>query len=196
MDYIDAVDDEGEPTSIALIARRVESYTEVIDELRDELQEHHEAVDELEIRASNLMKSLQEKDGLRGEITQAAQVSAMKAAMATTSGMSAQLRNAARQDQRALDQFEADYAQDETRYKSALRALDGKQQRLMEVRDQIARRLNIVDALLQRAEIEWPSYFFDENERIKAKKKSTAAPVARRRSGRGRRRIIRRRRAS
>ncbi len=195
MDYLDAVDDEGEPTPIALIARRVEFYLDVIDDLRSELSEHHHDVDELEVRASNLKKSLQEREGIRAQITEESQVAAAKAAVAVSTGQGATLRKDAAEKKRALDQFETDYEQDERRYKSALRALDSKQARLMEVRDQIARRLNIVDALLQRAEIEWPSYFFDENERIKAKKKAATISPSRRR-GRGRRRIVRRRRAS
>lgn len=198
MDYIDAVDDSGEPTSIALIARRVSSYLDVIDELRKELDTHHEDVERFELQAANLSERLQERDSIGSTISEEAQNAAMRAAYTTTAGRGAQLRDDAAQKHKAFKQFETDYEEDMKRYKAAMRGLDTKQERLMEVRDQVARRLNIVDALLQRAEIEWPSYFFDENERIKAKKNSGNVSSVRRRSGRGggRRRVIRRRRAS
>lgn len=198
MDYIDAVDENGDPTKIALIARRVDSYLEVVAGLRVELDEHHESVNELEERAANILERLQERDTVRIDITEVAQTAAMRASYVTTTGRGAQLRQDAAQKHKDLRQFEADYADDDRRYKEAMRALSSKQERLMEMRDQIARRMNIVDALLQRAEIEWPAYFFDENERLKAKKTSATSSTTRRRSGRGggRRRIIRRRRAS
>lgn len=196
MDYIDAADDAGEPTAIALIARRVESYLEVVAELRVELDEHHKAADDLEARASNLAVSLKERELLRNDITDAAQTAVMRVALTTSTGRATQVKKEAAEKQRALQQFEADYENDDRRYKAALRALDGKQARLMELRDQVARRMNIIDALLQRAEIEWPSYFFDENERMKAKKSAASSTVRRRPSRGGRRRIIRRRRAS
>lgn len=197
MDYIDSVDDSGQPTAVALIAKRVASYLEVVDDLRDQLSEAHGAVEDLEDRASNISIRLKERDGLRVDITDQAQTAAMKVAYTTTTGRGAQLRQDAAEKHRALQQFEAEYAEDQKRYKEVMRARTSREERLLDLRDQIARRLNIIDALLQRAEIEWPSYFFDENERIKARKKSATSSSTRRRSGRGgRRRVIRRRRAS
>ena len=197
MDHIDDVDEHGEPTSIALIARRVDAYLDVVDDLREDLAKHHKFVEDLEERASNLRSTLLERDTLRGDITDQAQTAAMKAAVAITTAQGAQLRQDAMEKQKALKQFEADYARDEQRYKEAMRALESRHLLVMETRDQIARRMNIIDALLQRAEIDWPSYFFEENERLKAKNK-TATSSTRRRGGRGRgrRRIIRRRRAA
>ncbi len=198
MDYLDAVDEDGQPTSIALIARRVRSYLDVVENLRAELEEHHESASDLEVRADNLKRRVEERESLRGDITDMAQTAAMKATFATTSGRGTQLRNEAVEKRKDLQQFEKDYAEDEKRLKEVMRALEGQQTRMMETRDQIARRMNIIDALLQRAEIEWPAYFFEENKRLKSSKggeEGAGAPLVRRR-GRGRRRVVRRRRAS
>ena len=114
MDYIDAVDENGELTSIARIARRVSSYLEIVDELRSDLDEQHGAVEELEVRGGNLTDSLQQRDLLRDELTELAQTAAVKAAVTTvSSGRSVQLRNEAAEKQKELKQFEADYDEDE-----------------------------------------------------------------------------------
>ncbi len=200
MSYLDAADDSGEPTSIALIARRVESYLEVVNSLREELDGQHAAIDDLEVRAINLSNLLEERASLRDDIVLMAETAATKASFASTAGRGAELRNNAAEKRKNLQEFEAKYAEDERRKKEVMRALETGQTKMMETRDQISRRMNIIDALLQRAEIEWPSYFFDENKRIKAKQVSqtsrTVRPRRSRSSGRGRTRIIRRRRAS
>ena len=195
MEFLDSVDEDGQPTSIALIARRVSSYMEIISKLREELDEYHSSVEDLEIRRDNLAKRMDERKSLREDITQNAQDAAAKAAFSTTS-RGALLRKEAAEKRRELKQFEGDYVDDEKRFREVTKALDNGKSRLMDIRDQIARRMNIIDALLQRAEIEWPSYFFEENDRLKAAKGlegELARPGQRRR---GRRRVVRRRRAS
>ena len=197
MEYLDSVDENGEPTSIALIAKRVTSYLKVVEGLREELDAGHAAIEQLEERADNLSTRLAERNSLRDDITLMAQSAAVKASFSTTSSKAAQLRGEAAEKQKNLRQFESEYEIDTKRYNEVSRLLESGQARLMETRDQIARRMNIIDALLQRAEIDWPAYFFEENRRLKSAK--TGARVVRpasRGSGRGRRRIIRRRRAS
>ncbi len=205
MDYTDAVDEDGNLTSIALIARRVEGYLDGITELRQELDAGHSTIEELEVRAANLRKTLAERDELRDEMEEDAQTAIVKsAAPSATSAREATLRKEAMEKQQALSQFDADYDVDRRRLDEAMRALEGRLARQAELREQIARRMNIVDALLQRAEVEWPSYYFDENERIRSQNQRSAAPAAsasRRRSRRGagaprRTTIIRRKKAS
>jgi predicted nucleic acid-binding Zn-ribbon protein len=197
LQHVDAVDENGEPTSIALIARSVSSYLEAVENLREELQDYHSSVSSLEQRAENLTQSINKRSTLRGDITDMAQTAAMQAAFSTTTARGAQLRKDANEKRKNLTQFEDDFAKDQARLKEVMRAIQGKQARLMETRDQIARRMNIIDALLQRAEIEWPSYFYEENERLKAKQSNTSAsPVRHVSKRRPHRRIIRRRRAS
>lgn len=169
LEHLDAVDENGELTSIALIARRGYSYLEIIENLRAELRDYHTSVSDLEQRAENLTQTISERSKLRADITDLAQTAAMKAAFSTTTARGAQLRKEASDKRKDLSQFEEDLAHDQARLKEVTRALEGKQARLMETRDQIARRMNIIDALLQRAEIEWPAYFFEENERLKSK---------------------------
>lgn len=199
MEFIDSVDDNGEPTSIALIARRVASYLEVVKGLRQELDESHASVLELEGRAENLATRLEERESLSADITLMAQDAAIKAAFSSSGSRSAQLRKDVAQKQSDLKQFQADYDEDSKRLVEVKRALNTRHTRLIEARDQIARRMNIIDALLQRAEIEWPSYFFEENSRIKSAHggsgNAAARPAPKGRS-RARRRVVRRRRAS
>lgn len=197
LEYLDTVDEHGEPTSIALIAKRVTSYLKVVEGLREELDESHAAIDQLEERAYNLSTRLAERNSLRDDITLMAQSAAVKASFSTTSSKAAQLRSEAFEKKQNLQQFEAEYQVDQKRFAEVNRLLESGQARLMETRDQIARRMNIIDALLQRAEIDWPAYFFEENRRLKsAKSGGRVVRPASRGSGRGRRRIIRRRRAS
>ena len=199
MEFIDSVDDNGEPTSIALIARRVASYLEVVKGLRQELDESHASVLELEGRAENLATRLEERESLSADITLMAQDAAIKAAFSSSGSRSAQLRKDVAQKQSDLKQFQADYDEDSKRLVEVKRALNTRHTRLIEARDQIARRMNIIDALLQRAEIEWPSHFFEENSRIKSAHggsgNAAARPAPKGRS-RARRRVVRRRRAS
>ena len=196
MEYLDSVDAKGEPTSIALIAKRVASYAEVVGGLREQLDASHSAIEELESRAENLATHLNERNSLRDDITLMAQDAAIKASFSTTSARGAQLRKDGASKQKELRQFESDLAVDEKRFKELNRALESGRIRLMEMRDQIARRMNIIDALLQRAEVDWPSYFFEENRRLKSAKGAAKAVVRPAARGRGRRRVVRRRRAS
>jgi chromosome segregation ATPase len=197
LEHVDAVDENGELTSIALIARRVSSYLEIVENLREELGDYHSSVSDLEQRAENLAMSIHERTSIRGDITEQAQTTAMKAAFSITTASGAQLRKEATEKRENLAQFEADFAHDQARLKEVTKALESKQSRLMETRDQIARRMNIIDALLQRAEIEWPSYFFEENERLKARQHGTTGSQTRHApKRRSHRRVIRRRRAS
>lgn len=198
MEHADSVGENGEPTAIAMIARRVKAYMGEVETLRKQLNEHHASVQDLEKRRENLAARMEERKNVREDISISAQDAIVKAALSSTS-TGATHRKEAAEKQQQLKQFMADYATDEKRFKEMNRALESGRARLMEARDQIGRRMNIVDALLQRAEIEWPTYFFEENARLKSAKPgdtTSARHAAPLRRGSGKRRIVRRRRAS
>ncbi len=196
MEFIDSVDGNGEPTALALMARRVESHLKVVEELKEELASEHKPVAELEARASNLSQSLAERESMRDQIQEEAQTAAVKASVASTTARAAALRKTAEEKQNALSQFDKDLEEEQLRYRRAIRALESKQKQLTQVREQISRRMNILDALVQRAEMEWPAHFFGENERMKAQKQRGSAPPRRRRRSGSRRIVMRRKRAS
>lgn len=199
MEYEDTVDENGGPTSMALIARRVGSHVEVIDELREQVTKLHSDVETLEARADNLSEQVEGQRARHDELVEAAQVAASRASAAVNTGHGARLRKDAAEKKQVLDQFELEFGDAEKRLNETLRALQSRRQRLIETRDQIARRVNTIDALVKRAEIEWPEYTLDENKRLKGGSGTPSRqPTVRRRrgSGSGRRRIVRRRKAS
>ena len=188
--HMDDVDEKGEPTLLALIARRVDSYEESIEKLREELEGYHGAVSSLETRAQNLAASISERDSIRVDLTSEAQEYAVRAAMSASSSRGAALRNEAEEKRTRLRQFEEEQSRDTRRLRETTRALEASSEKLTATRDQIARRMNIIDSLLQRAEIEWPNYYLDEAKKNKAQ--GSVAQPRRRRRGRGRRITIRR----
>ena len=197
MEYAGTVDENGDPTSMALIAQRVGSYMEVVDELREQVTALHSDVEQLETRADNLSEQTDGQKARREELAEAAQVAAGRASGAVNTGHGARLRKEAAERKRLLDQFDAEFNEGEKRLAEVMKALQSRRQRLVETRDQIARRMNTIDALVKRAEIEWPEYTLDENKRIKGSAGSGQPMVRRRRSGgSGRRRVVRRRKAS
>ena len=190
LECIDDVDELGAPTKLALIAKRVQSYVDIVAKLREELASFHTEVESLETRAENLSQLIEDRKTLKSDISEMAQEAAVKAAFSMSS-RGAALRKDAAEKHHNLQEFQGDFANDQKRLKEVMRALDSRRERLQETRDQIARRMNIIDALLQRAEIEWPAYFFEENDRLKAAaRQGQPAPLRRRR---GRRRVVRRR---
>ncbi len=196
MEYVDAVDENGEPTSMAMIARRVATYVESVTESRDQISALHSDVETLETRADSLSAKVEEQKSHHDELAQNAQVAARLATTALNTGQGARLRKDAVEKRKILDQYEGELAEGEKRLSEVMRALQARRQTLVETRDQIARRMNTIDALLKRAEIEWPQYTLDENKRLKGSGSSESSAVRRRRPvGRGRKRIIRRRKA-
>ena len=193
LECIDDVDDDGNPTKLALIAKRVQGYVDIVTKLREDLIAYHKDVESLETRAENLQQLLQDRSTLKDDISEDAQQAAVKAAFSNSS-RGAALRKDAAEKQDGLRQFKNDFGNEEKRLAEVMRALESRRERMLETRDQIARRMNIIDALLQRAEIEWPAYFFEENDRMKAEARQAApSGLRRRRRGRGRRRVVRRR---
>lgn len=198
MAYADSVDENGEPTSVALIARRVSSYMEVVEQLREQVTTLHSDVEKLEATADNLSEKVEQQKERHEELIEQARVTATRASSAVNTGHGARMRKEAAEATQQLEQFEVGYAEEQKRLQEVLKALQARRQRLIETRDQIGRRMNIIDALLQRAEIEWPDYLLEENDRLKGKGQQTAGNVVplRRRRGRGRTRVVRRRKAS
>lgn len=191
LEYVDAVDKEGNPTPLALIARRVKTYLEAVQKLRVDLSGYHSKVESFETRAENLSKAMEDRKSQRGDLNLEAQEAAVRAAFSTTS-RGVHLRKEAEAKHRDLKQFDQDFEQNSKRLKEVMRALENNRKMMVETRDQIARRMNIVDALLQRAEIEWPSYYMEENKRTK-KPGQAGQPLRRRRRAPARRVVVRRR---
>lgn len=188
LECIDDVDDSGKPTKLAQIAKRVEGYLESIEETRNELKTFRSEIEKLESRAETLSALLQDRNSAKLDLTDEAQDAAVRAALATNSS-GATLRKTADSKLKALKQFEGDFTQAEKRLKEVNRALESRRQRLVDSRNVIARNMNVIDSLLQAADIEWPQHYAEEGGAEGGQSKG--ASVRRRR--RGRRRVVRRR---
>lgn len=156
LEHIDATDSRGEPTELAMVARRVQEHIGAVDELRDELTEAESTISEVENRAQVLTESLAERAKHRADLQYEAQDTAVRAALSSSSSGSASLRKQATHKRQNIEEFEKDFAEDQKRLDHAKETLRSRQGRIKQIRDQIARRMNTVDMLLQRAEVAWP----------------------------------------
>lgn len=193
MERLDDLDEDGKSTVLAQLARRIRTYSLDVEKLRNDLKDYHEQNKGLESSAESLTASIEERESLRDDLTLDAQEAATQAAVSRTVARGAQLQETAAKKRSELDQFEVDIKKDRRRLKDASGALSGARESVIDSRNRIAQRLGVIDALLHRADIEWPAYFYEEAEAHRQRKQAAAAPTVVRRRPK-RRLIIRRRR--
>ena len=155
--HIGEVDRQGNPAELALVAARVQAHTDAVDELRRELEEIEGGIMDVENRAQVLAESLAERAKHRGDLQYDAQDTAVRAALSGSSAAAAQLRRQATHKRQNIAEFEKDFAEGQKRLEHARETLRSRQSRIKQIRDQIARRMNTVDTLLQRADVAWPA---------------------------------------
>lgn len=156
LEHLGATDPQGDPTELAMVAARVRDHMNAVEDLREELGEVESGIQEVENRAQVLAESLGERAKHRADLQYEAQDTAVRAALSGSSAGAAQLRRQAGQKRQNIAEFEKDFADDQKRLDHAKETLRSRQSRIKLIRDQIARRMNTMDTLLQRADFTWP----------------------------------------
>jgi chromosome segregation ATPase len=205
LEHIGKVDRQGNPTELALVAARVQAHISAVDELREELEQSEGGIMDVENRAQVLAESLGERSKHRADLQYDAQDTAVRAALSGSSAGAAQLRRQATRKRQNIAEFEKDFAEDQKRLEHAKDTLRSRQSRIKQIRDQIARRMNTVDTLLQRADVAWPAEAgasARRNSGARPVRRAAPRPAARRatrpvtRTSSARRVVVRRRKAS
>lgn len=193
LEFIDELDGDGNPTTRAKIALKIEAYSQDVANLKADLLVLEEEVTELLETVDALEIAIEEQSGTKMVLVAKAQDAAVNAAMSGSGG--ARLRKVAEDTRARIVEFDRDVDEDTVRLAEAKISLAAKQKSIRDQRGSVVRRLNTMSSLAERAGLEFGKEMFEPSSLPPQRAPQMSAPrVVRRRPTRRVR--VRRRRAS
>lgn len=193
-DFIDELDGDGNPTTRAKIALKIQDYGYDVDDLKKSLLPLEEEAGELQATVSALSVALEEQSSRKTDLVAEAQDAAVRAAISGSGGGAARLRNLAQATRDRISEFERDFERDTARMAEAQVSLEAKKRAITDQRGNIVRRLNTMSSLAERAGVEFGKEMFAKPSPPQPRSPQMVAPrVVRRRPRRVR---VRRRKVS
>lgn len=193
-DFIDELDGDGNPTTRAKIALKIQDYGYDVDDLKKSLLPLEEEAGELQATVSALSVALEEQSSRKTDLVAEAQDAAVRAAISGSGGGAARLRNLAQATRDRISEFERDFERDTARMAETQVSLEAKKRAITDQRGNIVRRLNTMSSLAERAGVEFGKEMFAKPSPPQPRSPQMVAPrVVRRRPRRVR---VRRRKVS
>ncbi len=183
LEFIDELDENGNPSTRAKIALKIEAYGQDVANLKKDLLVLEEEVVGLLETVAALDLAIEEQSGTKIALVAKAQDAAVNAAMSGSGG--ARLRKVAEETRARIVEFDKDYEQDKARLAEAKISLAAKQRAIKDQRGNVVRRLNTMSSLAERAGLEFGKEMFEKSSQ--AQSAPPRAPQA------GAQRIVRRR---
>ncbi len=159
LEFIDELDGEGNPTTRAKIALKIQAYSQEVADLKNDLLILEEDVVELLETVAALDIAVEEQADIRLALVAKAQDAAVSAAMSGSGG--ARLRRIAEETRDRIVEFERDLERDTARLAEARISLEAKQRAVKDQRGNIVRRLNTMSSLAERAGLEFCKEMFE-----------------------------------
>ena len=153
LEFIDELDSDGNPTTRAKIALKIEAYGQDVAELKKDLLVLEEDIVGLLETVAALDTAVEEQSSMKMVLIAKAQDAAVNAAMSGSGG--ARLRKVAAETRARIAEFENDFEQDTARLAEARISLEAKQRAIKDQRGNVVRRLNTMSSLAERAGLEF-----------------------------------------
>lgn len=193
LEFIDELDENGNPSTRAKIALKIEAYGQDVANLKKDLLVLEEDVVGLLETVAALDAAVDEQSGTKIALVTKAQDAAVNAAMSGSGG--ARLRKVAEETRARIVEFDRDYEQDKARLAEAKISLAAKQRAIKDQRGNVVRRLNTMSSLAERAGLEFGKEMFEKPSQAQSAPprapQVSAQRIVRRRPPR---RVVRRRR--
>ena len=189
LEFIDELDENGNPSTRAKIALKIEAYGQDVANLKKDLLLLEEEVVGLLETVAALDAAVEEQSGTKIALVTKAQDAAVNAAMSGSGG--ARLRKVAEETRARIVEFDKDYEQDKARLAEAKISLAAKQRAIKDQRGNVVRRLNTMSSLAERAGLEFGKEMFEGPSQPQKAQQAGAQRIVRRRPPR---RVVRRRR--
>ena len=193
LEFIDELDEDGNPSKRAKIALKIEAYGQDVGTLKKDLLELEEEVVLLLETVAALEQVVDQQADTKITLVTKAQDAAVNAAMSGSGG--ARLRKVAEETRARIVEFDRDLAEDKTRLAEAKVSLAAKQRSIKDQRGNVVRRLNTMSSLAERAGLEFGKEMYEKPTQAQPTQQRASQPsaqrVVRRRPPR---RVVRRRR--
>ncbi len=192
LEFIDELDENGNPSTRAKIALKIEAYGQDVANLKKDLLVLEEEVVGLLETVAALDTAVDEQSGTKIALVTKAQDAAVNAAMSGSGG--ARLRKVAEETRARIVEFDKDYEQDKARLAEARISLAAKQRAIKDQRGNVVRRLNTMSSLAERAGLEFGKEMFEKRSQAQPAPRAPQASAPRIVRRRPPRRVVRRRR--